>query len=538
MRPAYLLFGNENAEEDDLLLECEIKKYNPEEERSILIGKWGMGKSAILLLQNKNQEKFLKEIDPNLSRLWYLEESSLDIKSLSKLKNQCEYTVFIKLLEDIWKSEICRVYARLISAVRDKLGNDSEHWEYISKATTEKEQIFDKPIWQHIKVILDVSAEIYTKGKVDVAESLDKLRGSDNDIYVSDKTYTAISKCLIDLKGNEFFPSIVIEPIETPTSTIENNGGVAQSLVTALLNVFHKYFQPGRNNFNVRISIPWHRYVVTNTNFPQKLFQYKGFVDWNKKQLKAFIERRIEWEFKRIGRRFNEANVWNSLFEKSMRNKWCSPHVIEDSFDYFLRHSHYRARDILRFTRECVIYYAKQQAIEVDEALKGTIPGVSIKEAFRKIDREITAELLEESNRRFPGLKHTADHLIGMPHPFSMNEFYKRLKNYESKLEVNTIFKNFWDSGVIGIVATPNNNAQSEKFKLFFTDKARRVYTNVENAHPEIWTWFEYNYEGEPYEVLQRLKILECEDYGLVFHPKTIEYFVPNNKRHSCPIGI
>src|SRR5689334_1302970 len=71
-----VLFGDENAERDPLLTECAVLTKRAASTKPILTGKWGTGKTALLLLQNQTLSDRLKKINPDLERMWYLDEST------------------------------------------------------------------------------------------------------------------------------------------------------------------------------------------------------------------------------------------------------------------------------------------------------------------------------------------------------------------------------------------------------------------------------------------------------------------------------
>ncbi|HHC79282.1 MAG TPA: hypothetical protein ENK46_05325 [Flavobacteriia bacterium] len=532
----YLPFGDENAESDELLIPCQVDKKNPEEHKPILIGRWGIGKTALLLLQNQQQTELLKSVSPELERIWYLSESSLDVVILSNLKGkyQSEPDVFIKSLEEIWKSEICRIYTIILAKTKHLFKNKSgKHWNHIETVAKSNKSIL-KTIWKQVPNILDS----LTNGGD--SNTFDDIKNS-VDSLVSDATYENIIKCLQDIQSDEYLPCIVIEPIETPTSALEKQQGLAQYLIIALLNTFYKYFRPDRRNFFIRISIPWHRYVVKETDFPQKIYQHKGSVEWHKEKLKEFIEKRIKWEFDRIGKKYNlnsKRGLWYVLFEDTITNGWCVPAIAEDSFDYFLRHTHYRARDLLRLTRECVLEEAKIKGIGIDDVLLyGKISAFTISETFHRVGPQITGQLIEEGNRRFPGLSTLTDHLKGLPLPFSTEEFKKRIKNI-TNINFNDAINMMWESGLLGVCAKPLTQKCSKRLAMHFTAKAKRTYRNKVSEMHELWTWFEYNYEGKALELMGKLNHLDCTEHGLVFHPKTFEFFFPNPKELSTPIGV
>jgi ribosomal protein L31E len=333
---------------------------------------------------------------------------------------------------------------------------------------------------------------------------------------------------------------VVVEPIETPTSEVEHDESLAHSLIQALLNCWHAYFKPNKGKFKVKISIPWHRDITDDLDFPQKVFQHKAFVEWNKDQLKAFIEKRIEFEFNRVQRfRYvvrDTDNLWYELFDSKVINGYCG--YEEDSFDYFVRHTHFRPRDLLRLVRHCVVLHAKSEKISIDDAIKQKIPANTIKQAFHAINPEVTKQLIIEGERRFPGIKQICNNFTGLPLPFTIEQLRKRIKEI-SDIAFSEAARYLWETGIIGVVALPNTIACSQKMEVHFSLNARKSYTDsIAKRQEHVWTWFEYNYNGNALDLYERLERYDCSKNYVVFHPKTYELFLPrHDKDFAYPIG-
>lgn len=532
----YLPFGDDNAEDDVLLIPCAVDKKNPEELKPILLGRWGVGKTGTLLLQNNTQNEKLKKIDKRLDRVWYINEHGLDLVSLLKLKSRSSATQeFVKGVEKIWKIEITRIYALILYHLRKDFGIDEKqgHWKAIGKVAIANRGAL-KTVWRNAAKIID----IFTSN--DDGKSLESL-SEDIRLIINEGLYENVKRCLEDISNRELIPMIVVEPIETPTSELESEEGLAHYLIQALLNCWHAYFKPNKGKFRVKISIPWHRDITDDLDFPQKVYQHKCFVEWNKGQLKRFIEKRINYEFKRINKFGSKPDerkdLWYQLFEDKIINGYCM--LEEDTIDYFLRHTHYRPRDFLRLVRQCVLEFAKEKSLSIDQALKYKIPNHTVKTALRKTNRKVIEQLIIEGDRRYAGLKLICSNLRGLPLPFSINDLKKRVKEV-SDISFAKASRYLWESGIIGVVAIPNSKQCSLKMEVHFDPKARKEVVLPESANitQHIWTWFEYNYEGDVLELMDRLETNDCSDNKLVLHPKSFETFMPRyDKSFRFPIG-
>ena len=128
-------------------------------------------------------------------------------------------------------------------------------------------------------------------------------------------------------------------------------------LIVSLLDLYVKdlKFSPVTNQWmRLEISIPWHRNVDYLMREPQKTAQPTGRFNWSGDLLRAFINKRIEHEFtlSRKPARRRGKDAWEELFGEKIRNVWNGKN--EDTFQYFLRHTHHRTRDMIRLARNAV----------------------------------------------------------------------------------------------------------------------------------------------------------------------------------------
>lgn len=535
MNPTKLVFGSENAESDLLLYDCKISIGSVNEQKPILIGKWGTGKSAILLLSNKRLTDELQKIDPEKSRIWYMDEKSLNLKSIYDLYSEFSGNAvhFSRALEGIWKAEIVRVFCELLSILNTNYyKRTGSSWNEIDNAFKSSQSLGS--IWSYIPTAVNLIL------KKDITSSIQEIQIGIKKFF-DNKTVDNIQKCLKDIKDDEVFPSVAIEPIETPYSNLENhNGKVAHLLITSLLNLYKSHFEVTDNQLmQIRLSIPWHRYNPVSLDFPQKIDQYEGFISWNKEKLKEFIDKRILWEFKEVGRKISSnINPWHLLFGQRIKNDHCQPEVYEDTFDYILRHTHHRARDLQRLARRCVENQADIYQCELNAIISGKyeITESCIRDTLRKEGRKSTNELLIEGKRRFNYLEKIEKALFGLSVPFTTDDLKKRLEKYD--LDLNNALDILWNVGIVGVMAETDNHDTIKWLNQTFGTEAKRIFYNKENKAFIRWFWFEYNWESDAPDIIDRLKSLSDVNVSLVLHPRTFEFFVPQNVTKNCPIGI
>ncbi|MCQ4141612.1 hypothetical protein [Chryseobacterium sp. EO14] len=446
-------------------------------------------------------------------------------------------------MAEFWKIEIIRIYCLLLFLLRDKFKHHKgKHWERIFQLAGTRN--LRKSVSEYMAPLVNILHP--TKNvQADVDEIVTHLT------HLADhETYRSLKKCLQDIQNSgEEVPMVAVEPIETPVSNIEQSeSGLASTVVASLLNIFKDEFEPGKTPFNLRLVIPWHRFSNTSIAFPQKIDQYVGKVSWTRNTLREFICKRIAWEFRRVGRNYSlkkGQDEWDVLFEKQVENISFNPPIIENTFDYLLRHTHYRNREIQSITRKCIedifdedshFNYQNQ-----DELLKkGKITSFDIKRTIHKHNESYANLLIEEAARRFPEINQIISSLNKIEMPFMMSDLKKRLVNSEFNISLDRIVEILWDSGVLGITAQSKTNLGSEKLEELFSKKGRYNFEDKKRHIHERWTWFFYNSDLAPNSILNRLERIEDEiEYGFVLHPKTFEKFSPRMKtENNAPIGI
>jgi hypothetical protein len=138
-RTFHKIFGDINAENDDLLFACKVKKVNIDFTKPIITGRWGSGKTAQMLLQNETQIAFLKSINKDYARIWYLSERDILQDSIINLysNHKDDLYTFESVLSNMWKAEIIRIYTILLNAYlvkyEGKINLNSPHWKEIIK---------------------------------------------------------------------------------------------------------------------------------------------------------------------------------------------------------------------------------------------------------------------------------------------------------------------------------------------------------------------------------------------------------------------
>lgn len=210
------IFGNENAEKDDLLIECQVSPFIFPSEKLIIKGRWGTGKTAKVLLINKELSDILKNINPDIERLWYIDENTLNVGALLEIKNKSasDRHHFIKSLEEIWRAEIIRRACLLLHYLAGYYrAPNGPHWKFMRDLHSQHESFF-KPIWEQLSNAFKI---IFTDSRGDTLKDIH----SNFQKLFTDEAMKQVQHCLKDIKNKLPKMVIAIEPIESPTSALE-----------------------------------------------------------------------------------------------------------------------------------------------------------------------------------------------------------------------------------------------------------------------------------------------------------------------------
>lgn len=536
-----MIFGNENAENDALLNKCTILSMACPYNKNFITGRWGAGKTACLLIANKELNDELRCQSKKYNRIWYVDgEKDLNIPEIIRIFSSIqEKRIRLQYFQTIWKAEIIRRILLQLGCLFNFYGSpQGSHWSWVNKLFSMKK--FIDPIWINISEAINIIAS-----KQNLTASAENLQGKIKDFF-TDASMRQIQKCLLDIKDHPIQPIVGIEPIDSPESKFdEEYASLSQELVTSLINCFEINFQPNEESqlFRVYLVIPWHRYIGSEINAPQKIRQYKNIVCWSKVELKEFINSRIKEEFNKVGREINNTNTnidaWEILFCKEIYNRHCC--VKEDTFDYILRHTFYRPRDLQRFARTALEQSAESNKCSTDEVLAGIkveqIGSECIERAVSRAEKSIKNDVIIEVSRRYPEFNEISQCLMNVPVPFE----YELLKERGLSIEYGSPGRKnldiLWKSGVLGVELSLRNSS-TKCSSIRIPDELSKYCQTRSGETVRKWFVFSYNYlDGSICELIT--KYLSNPNVVMKFtvHPTTYDYLAAQ-VLNEYPIGV
>jgi hypothetical protein len=532
------IFGDDDALYDGLLNDCYVEQSNVYY-RPILIGKWGIGKSAIALHCVKPLDDTIKKYTKSKKdeRMWYIGESTINRSRLTGIKSDNELAL-IGDLENLWKAEIIRTECILLATLYIHYNSPTgEHWDTVKRIASSEENL--RTVWDRIPEVFSIITGRTSESVVTIQESLQEI--------VAGKALNAIETCLDDIANEPIQPILMIEPIDTPQSGLENDEGIAQAVVTSLLNVYYREFLKSQSPTQwLRICIPWHRWKPDRLDYPQKIQSYTTDINWCTDKLREFINSRIQWEFKHIGRKPKSIDFWSQLFSNNITNGACTPEITEDCFLYFLRHTHHRPRDLQRMARLAVQNQASSSRISIDEVLFGKdglkVNEKNIRNAIKETcELKMRNEFFNELRRKYSktDILYVKDLVTGISVPFELDDLkqrHKDLKGSDIKPgELINLAEKLWESGLIGVEINPCHESIRDLMNFLGMEGFRKYILKGGDSIAK-WFFFEYNWNQSPFVLKKRFESEKDGKASFVLHPSTFEFLLPTVDK-TCPIG-
>lgn len=492
------ILGPDAAQHDSNLFKYFIESQS-NSNQPILVGRWGTGKTTSLIYRCQELLTYMGAGAQNFfedTNICMIEESDVDELIASDqvrlIKSSGIERKFI--FERMWSMEIFRRVILILSWMRreNKDVLTGSHWDELNY------DYMASNIPTNLLKSADLAGRII-KGIIGVSVGDDDLKISD---FFSERRKKFVNLCILDLmKNNIPIPIICIEPIETPLSNIEGKGSLANDLVASLLNCWYKNFCDERNGNLVKVclSIPWHRYDLSELRAPQKIQEFTETVLWEKKQLREMINSRLSWHMDqcptRVFRDEELRDPWSTFFPEFVTNGSCTDpeNAMEDSFDYVCRHSSLRARDFIRLTRAAIMQYSDNDRDSAWEFFDngGSVNEESLKLGVSAQADSISKERLIEAQNKFSNFEFFIrddyiDQVVrGMESSISQQLFSDYILNRTTDISGDTreeFINKLWESEIIGVSIELDERSEDYRYlvKRFFENSSSDLQ-NLEN---------------------------------------------------------
>ncbi|MDX2006681.1 MAG: hypothetical protein SFU83_15510 [Meiothermus sp.] len=124
---------------------------------------------------------------------------------------------------------------------------------------------------------------------------------------------------------------------------------------------------------------------------------------------------------------------------------------------------------------------------------------------------------------------------LGLPLIFQVDDLKRRIN--QTDIDINRAVEVLWEAGILGVTAEPQNLEARQHLQSLFIKDNQRTYRNTQQEPLERWCWFEYNYDGDALQILERVRDVSNTNCGLVLHSKGFEFFAPRNIELRTPLG-
>lgn len=522
------LLGPNQAQDDEHLFHYFIEEQG-EFDRPIVVGRWGTGKTSLLLHRTQEVKDFFRGTPLEEEEPWYIEEEDLNVLHIAKqhTEHKSDAVTLFALFGDMWEAEINLRVIRMLSTAHKVLLNklQAPSWSVINSKNIG--EVLPDGVWQSTKLILTLIT-----GRERYAQAMDEALVLYEDL-LSPRTRRHILHCCKELAAlQQPLPAIAVEPIETPESRSEENESFANDLVSALLNRWYQRYRPERrdNLVRVHVSVPWHRYFPGKTAFADKIPNYVSLVGWTKERLKRLIAKRILWE--KLSAEGTEQRVpqadfeelWYRHFPRRIKNLKAQNlrDRYEDSFDYICRHSSWRARDVIIMSRECMI------ASRVKDKRKFFMkPPLIDEEVIRRVvgrysERTAPSRIVEYVKRAGGG-KISATVFNSLTSPSTKEELTEALMQefgLTGKVKAEKLFTELWKAEIIGLALEfPDGEAEARFRATFGRECVRPLYGSAAGDNRPLHSvGFVFRY-SVPDDMSVNALMARFENHKIVFHP-------------------
>jgi hypothetical protein len=204
-----------------------------------------------------------------------------------------------------------------------------------------------------------------------------------------------------------------------------------------------------------------------------KINQYMASVHWDSDNLSAFIRRRLEEYVKTKGRPFDE--IWREFFPDRIRNDMHG--MEEDSYNYLLRHTLYRPRQLLIHVQNILNEWDLRSVHAPFKVDPTFIPKIVADTNF-----ELAEFVVNELALDFSSLNEFLKCFRGLPSVMPWSELSNRIERYlgASPDKVGEIFTDLYNYGFFGVShmqAGTDGKKPYAQFRFGFMN--RKVERNV-----------------------------------------------------------
>lgn len=542
-----ILLGPDDAQDDPHILEYFVES-SKNVGKPIVVGGWGSGKSALLLEKSEKLLEFLHDTNlftREIRRTWYIVETDLDIVHVSDLIRRYDDDSIRQSdgIYKIWNAEIIRRLIIQLDAIEKKSEVDfsGNHWDVVKGLS--KRDYIDTSIWKRLREIISENIE-KSRSIINVIDSFSDITSGD--------VHDSINACVRDVKFAGIpAPIVLVEPVERPTTLSSESSNFINFIVSILLDVWYDQFRAHMigNEIEVYLTIPWHRYEGSDPKFPQKIGPYTSFVRWERDDLDKVIRKRLVWQAKQFGltsaRFFSEDSIWHEYFPPAIENRKIKnrPNAYEDTFNYILRHTCWRPKDLLNICRSCIVKHCQKTGTDLRLFFtrRDTIHENTVREVVAAQARQIANWRIAEFDKKYNLDLPLIEIFAGMESPIEYDLFIDRtsvIPDITNVVGSKSLLTQLWDADVLGVCVEVLDHTDLD---LLVASYGEAVIRRPKNVHRDgrsvLGVLFLYKYNTpineNPISLIHRY----AKSSYVIFHPIFHEYFgIVSSEEY--PVGV
>ena len=237
---------------------------------------------------------------------------------------------------------------------------------------------------------------------------------------------------------------------------------------------------------SIKAVIPHDRYMNLRLRDTDKLSVLHSMIKWDRAALEDFVARRIEIISRARGVQFN--SLWRQVFPDAVTNTRCG--LVEDSFEYILRHTMYRPRHFQA-------HFLKMGEMFPGEVLSEEMVSVSIAES----SRQIASYWIEEYDLDFPFVREFIKSLYQRENVFTYKglrgiifDFQKGRGQDTGGQAITAIAETLYTTGFLGILSDvepgaeragryypPSKGGKRTHFDFYFKSGRREIIRTLQD---------------------------------------------------------
>lgn len=355
---------------------------------------------------------------------------------------------------------------------------------YVNEIYPEDEQIFflDKKIKNNgllnkakgaIREIVKVAERAFTEG--------DSFTDYLSNQLFTENIDTIYDLCFKIMDKKQIHAIIILDQFDDIIDLFKNPGDQRfyyhQTVATSLLKLsYDDSTYDNEDNFpnellQVKCLFPEDLYSILEPRDLQKYDMHTISLKWDSYALNDFIAKRIAKLLNIEFKDEEKLRIFNKLMSKTLYNNFYK--ITENSFDYLLRHTLFRPRDLQQIFVSIVSELVKKRKIKSKSEFIKHLPlqPDHIKEGVKKG----TIFIIKYLNIEFEALNLQAilSTLRNKPNINTYGDFYNYIKKSNidfNTLDVTNIIKKLWEIGVIGLFLEGNSKI-TETYRNFKVGK-------------------------------------------------------------------